>query len=166
MRSVRQYVVVAGLLLAGVFAFPAAASVGANFVETQQPFGPMPLTNPCTGEPFVATGRMHTRVYFSVTADGKMHMSGHINLQGVQGVTATGVRYVVQHNDNSHIIGDSDFAPFNSHVTAREHFVRVKSDGTFDEQEDDFYAYFRLHLTVNGNGATTVDRMDSDAECN
>ena len=164
MRSVREYVVVAGLVLAGVFAFPASASVGANFVETQQPFAQW-LVNPCTEEPFFATGRLHERVYFSVTFDGKTHMSAHINLQGVEGFTLSGVRYVVQRNDNNHFIHDSDFAPFNSHVTFREHYVRLKSDGTL-EKEDDFFMYIRGHLTTNANGVTTVDRMELDTECN
>jgi hypothetical protein len=164
MRSVRQYVVVAGLLLAGVFAFPASASTGANFVETQQPFSQM-LFNPCTHEPFLASGRIHSRIYFSVTVDGKTHMGGEINLQGVEGLTLSGVRYVVQRNDSNHMIFDSDVQPFNSHVTFKEHYVRLKSDGTL-EKNDDFYEYFRFQLTVNANGVMTVDRLESDFECN
>lgn len=167
MRSVREYVVVAGLVLAGVFAFPASASVGENVVETQQPFEEM-LFNPCiepAGELFFATGRFVVRVYFSVTIDGKTHYSAHINTQGVQGFTLSGVRYVVQRESNDHMIYDSDFAPFNSQVVFKEHYVRLKSDGTL-EKDDDFFMYTRAHITTNANGVTRVERFASEIECN
>lgn len=164
MRSVRQNVV-AALLLAAAFAFPASAATGETFVvDSQQPFE-QSLTNPCTGEQFFTQGWIHERLHVSVTDDGKTHMTGHINLQGVEGLTLTGVRYIVQRNDNNHFIVDSDFAPFNSHVTFKEHYVRLKSDGTL-EQADDWYAYFRFQLTVNANGTMRVNRLDADAECN
>jgi hypothetical protein len=165
MRSVRQYVVVAGLLLSGVFAFPVSASVGANFVETQIPFAESRF-NECTNEEVLATGRFHVRVYFSVSPDGKAHYSAHTNLQGVEGSTLDGVRYVVQENSNDHIIHDFDFAPSNMHVAFRQHLVRLKSGGTL-EKEDDFFLYFRGHMTVNASGAVTADRpVELEIKCN
>jgi hypothetical protein len=164
MRFVRQYVIVAGVLLSGAFAFPATASVGANFVETQIPFAE-PRYNECTQEEVLATGRLHVRVYFSVS-DGKAHYSAHTNLQGVEGSTMDGVRYVVQETSNDHIIQDFDFMPSNSQVEFKEHLVRLKSGATL-EKEDDFFMYVRGHMTVNANGVVTADRpVEIEIKCN
>jgi hypothetical protein len=166
MRSAREYVVVAGLLLAGVFALPASASVvGANFVETQIPFVELRF-NECMAEEVMATGRFHVRVYFSVSPDGKTHYSAQTSLQGVEGSTLDGARYVVQENSSDHIIHDSDLAPFNMHTEFRQHLVRLKSGGTL-EKEDDFFMYIRGHLTMNANGVVTADRpTEIEIKCN
>ena len=165
MRSIRQYVVVAGVVLSAVFAFPAVASVGENSVETQIPFAETRF-NECTNEEVFATGRFLVRVYFSASLDGKTHYSAHTNLQGVEGSTLDGVRYVVQETSNDHIIYDFDFMPFNSQVEFKEHLVRLKSDGTL-EKEDDFFMYVRGHLTVNANGVVTADRpVEIEIKCN
>lgn len=156
--------VAAFLAVAAAFAVPASAGKGDNTVTTQEPFEEA-LFNPCTGEPFLATGYMHTRTYIDVSNDGSTHFSGQINLQGVEGYTLTGARYVVQRNDANHIIFDSDFAPFNVHGTFREHYVRVTADGTIDKK-DDFLVYFRMQTTINANGVPSATRMDTDSRCN
>src|ERR671924_853287 len=164
MRSVRQKVI-AGLLLAAVFAFPASASTGANYVDSQQPFAQW-FFNECTDELFYAAGTFNERVYFSVSDDGKLHFSAHINFQGVDGFTLSGVRYLVQRNDNSGFVADSDFAPFVSQVVFKEHYVRLQS-GSALEKADDFFMSVRGHLTTNANGVTTLDRQpEIEVECN
>jgi hypothetical protein len=151
-----------GMLLLGL-AMPAAAA-GASVVETHQPFAEL-LFNPCTGEDIVAQGFIHSKAHISAGANGSTHYSLEVNLQNVKGVSTTGARYVVVRDLTEHTNADSEFAPFSTHFNFTEHYARLGENGSVI-QEDDFLAYFRLHLTVNANGTTTVERLESDAKCN
>jgi len=157
--------IAAFLAVAAAFAVPASAGKGDNTVTTQEPFEEV-FDNPCTGELFVAKGYIHTRTYVDINPDGTTHFSGQSNLQGVEGYTLTGVRYIVQENASNHIIFDSDAAPFNVQGVFRLHFVRVTSDGTINKN-DDFVLYIRMHTTINANGVPTATRLeDPQTRCN
>jgi hypothetical protein len=152
------------MMLALGLAMPAAA-VGASVVETHQPFAEV-FDNPCTGESFVAQGFVHTKVRISEGANGSLHYSAETNLQDMKGVSpTTGARYVVHRQVTEHTNADSEFAPFNTSFNFTEHYVRAGEDGSLI-LEDDFIVYFRFHLTVNANGTATVQRLESDSECN
>ena len=162
MKSLRR----CGLVV--VLAVVAAASAGAVAagpgVTASQPFSQV-LFNPCTGESFLAQGEIHTTTQQSISADGRLHVTMHTNLQNVKGFGLTsGARYVVQQVLAEHTNADGDFAPFNTNSNFLEHYIRQGETGSL-LPDDDFFFWIRLHLTVNANGVPTVERIEMDFEC-
>jgi hypothetical protein len=146
-----------GVIGAAVAALGLAASAAA--VDTRTPITE-PLFNPCTQEPLVAQGFIHITSDFTVGTDGSLHDRYHLNMEGMTAKTVTGVKYVVQEEWNVGTNADEDHST--THHIFKQHYVRTREDGTF-VLGDDFYVYFKLHLTTNANGAPVV-RMESEEE--
>jgi hypothetical protein len=157
----RRVPVVLLLLMTAAVALPAAAS-GAivKTVETHTPFTDSRF-NPCTGEPLVITGFFHSRVYFDVAVDGSTHSVVEFNLQDMKATALSGATYVVKESIETHTNAQSAFVPFNTEFNFVEHYVRAGESGALVD-DDDFYLAFRLHVTVNANGTTTVQRLTSN----
>jgi hypothetical protein len=45
-----------------------------------------------------------------------------------------------------------------------EHYIRQGEDGSLVE-DDDFFLWIRLHLTVNATGVPTAERMEFEFDC-
>ena len=160
----RRVPVVLLLLATAALALPAAAS-GAivKTVETHTPFTDSRF-NPCTAEPLVITGFLHSRVYFDVDLDGSTHFVLEFNFENMKAVaTTTGATYVVKESIQTHTNAQSGFVPYNSEFNFVEHYVRRGETGALVDG-DDFYLAFRMKVTVNANGTTTVSRLESNED--
>jgi hypothetical protein len=153
------FVLAAVVLAGGALIGATGASADAAFSQT------MPLSyagaNPCTGESFTGTGTVHLVMRDSLSGDRIQH---HLltTIDGLQAVTLLGKRYVVQETYSDEFVfsgaSEETFA-----ITA--HYVRLGEDGTF-VLGDDFYEYFRSHITANANGMITAfDTRTSDVPC-
>jgi hypothetical protein len=118
--------------------------------------------NMCTGEPFSGTGELHFLMSENLSASGNIESHLNVRFDGLKAVTTTGKKYVVQDTFNHDFtIGTASEDTFD--ITA--HFVRVGEDGTF-VLGDDFYEYFRAHITANANGVPTATQVStSDDPC-
>ena len=147
----------------GVALVLAAVGAASTLVETQTPFS-MGFTNICRAEAFTATGFIHTKVTVVQSNGGSTLFSIESNLLGVKAaVPLTGARYVVTETTTNHLLVDPDGGPNNSNLVYKLTFVRQGDDGSLIVG-DDFTMYVRLHLTVNPNGTTTADRMESEEQ--
>jgi hypothetical protein len=108
-------------------------------------------TNPCTAETFTGTGNLHFLESSSLSTDGSIHYDLQTRIDGLQAVTVTGKKYVVQDSffDEFNFVG-ADEETFD--ITA--HFIRVGEDGSFI-LGDDFYEKFQTHITTNDQGMIT-----------
>jgi hypothetical protein len=150
-----------GVIVAVVTALAVATSAGATAVETKAPFTTT-FENPCTGEPVVATGFVHTVADVRFGTDGSLHDQYHFNLQGVTGTgLTTGAKYTVQEEWNVGTNADDDHST--THHIFRQQYVRTGNTGTV-LAGDDFYIYFRLHITMNANGQMTAFRIETEEE--
>ena len=133
---------------------------GAGAAETRTAISQM-FTNPCTGEMFVAQGTLTMRSDFRVGSDGRLHETFHFNLHGTtaKGVI-TGAKYVVQEQVNEGINADADAAPSTQHHIIKQHYVRSGENDVLFE-DDDFYLWFRIHLTINSNGVPTSMKLET-----
>jgi hypothetical protein len=154
--------VLAALALAGgalVGAKGAAAGPAVSFTT--------PITydgfNSCAGEFFTGTGNAHFLTSENVSASGVLQFHVNVRIDGLQAVAApSGKRYVVQDTFNHEFVF-SKAAEDTFDITA--HFVRVGEDGSLI-LGDDFYEYFRAHVTANANGMVTAFSVrTSDAPC-
>src|SRR4051794_35804886 len=129
----RTCVLVALAACALVVATSAAAGPG---VSTTTPVT-YSSTNPCTGEPFMGTGEVHTVATDNLSASGNIEFHLNARLDGLTAVTVTGKKYVVQDTFNWDFT-ISNAAEETFAIVA--HFVRVGEDGSFI-LGDDFYEY-------------------------
>jgi hypothetical protein len=82
-----------------------------------------------------------------------------VRIDRLQAVTLTGKKYVVQNTFNwEFVFGSAAEETFD--VTA--HYIRVGDDGSF-VLGDDFYEYFRTHITANANGVVTAFDVRTNA---
>ncbi|MFL5311378.1 MAG: hypothetical protein ACJ79H_13085 [Myxococcales bacterium] len=140
---------------------PATKAAAQATVDTHMPISAV-LTNPCTGETFQGSGFTHVKVFESF--DPNFHVSMEANVESFQGVTATGVRYVVPEQLSSHTIADTDGVPANGTDEEFVHLIRQGEDGSF-VAGDDFFLRISAHFTYNGNGDLTASFSDTTAEC-
>jgi len=153
--------VLAALVLGGGVLIGATGATAAAFSSTI-PF-PYDGTNPCTGEAFTGTGTMHFLQGENLSSSGVIEYHLNVRLDGLQAVAlVSGKRYVVQDTFNQEFVfGSAAEETFD--VTA--HFVRVGEDGTLI-LGDDFYEYFRTHITANASGMITASSVrTNDMPC-
>jgi hypothetical protein len=148
------------LLTAALVGSTSASSAIVKTVETHTPFTDSRV-NPCTGDPLVITGFVHSRVYFDVDLDGSTHFVLEFNLEDMKAVATSGATYVVKESIETHTNAQSLFVPYNTEFNFVEHYVRRGDNGALVDG-DDFYLAFRLHVTVNANGTTSVQRLASN----
>ena len=154
-----------GLIVAGVSALALAASAGAVGTNTRTPFT-MGFDNPCTGEPFIASGFIHETSDTTFGPDGSLHDQYHLNLEGMTAkAVVSGVKYVVENESNIGTNSSDDHMTM--HSIFKEHYVRAREDGTpiVGADGDDFYVYFHLHMTVNATGTPSFTLNTSDEPC-
>jgi hypothetical protein len=146
------------LFLVVTVALAFATSAGA--VETQTPISQM-FFNPCTGETFVAQGTLKMSSDFTIGADGRVHERWHVTLHAMtaKGVI-TGAKYVVQEAINQGVNTDADGVPSTQRLSFKQHYVRSGESGALVD-DDDFYLWFHIHLTINANGVPTATKIES-----
>jgi hypothetical protein len=151
-----------GLAVTVFSALALAASAGAAGTDTRTPFTDL-LSNPCTGEEFIASGFVHTTSDFTFDLDGSIHVRDHVNMEGMTAkALVSGVKYVVQEEENLGTNASDDHMTI--HHISKLHFVRAREDDIPNLGGDDFYLYFHLHLTVNGNGTPTAMTMNTSED--
>jgi hypothetical protein len=138
--------VVAGAALLGATGAAAGPAVSST----------TPLTydgmNTCTGEAFSGTGNLHMVMSDNLSTSGVIEYHLETKIDGLKAFTMTGKKYVVQDTyDHEFVIGPATEETLD--ITA--HFIRVGEDGSF-VLGDDFYEYFRTHITANANGVVTA----------
>jgi hypothetical protein len=128
----------------GAVAGPATVTQTANF--------PYSGFNPCTGEGFFGTGRLHFLLSENLSASGAIEHHLDARIDGLQAVTLSGQKYVAQDSfDDEFVFSGASEETFD--ITA--HFIRLGEDGTF-VLGDDFYEYLRTHITANADGVVTA----------
>jgi len=161
---VRATLVLAALLCGlGALVWTSGAVAGPA-VSTTTPFA-YGATNPCTGEPFTGTGTLHLVVSENLSPSGMLQSHFEARLDGLQAVTMTGKRYVVQ-NTEAHSFGfdTTDGAPAHETFETTAHFVRQGEDGG-SILGDDFYERLFTHITANANGDVTALKVEPEATC-
>ena len=154
-RSMMSVGVALALLL------PATKAAAQATVDTHVPVSAV-LTNPCTGEAFQGSGFIHVKVF--QVLDPNFHVSMEANVESFQGVTATGVKYVVPEQLSSHTIADTDAVPANGTDEEIAQLIRQGEDGSL-VTGDDFFIRISAHFTYNGNGDLTASFSDLTTEC-
>ena len=154
--------ILAALVLAGVALIGARGAAAGPAVSYTTPVT-YEGTNLCTGEMFTGTGNVHFLLGENQSASGVIEYHLNVRIDGLQAVVPlSGKRYVVQDTFNNEFVF-SNAAEDTFDITA--HFVRVGEDGTLI-LGDDFYEYFRTHITANANGTVTAFSVrTSDAPC-
>ena len=148
-----------GLVVAATALLTLAATAGA--AQTRMPVT-QTFDNPCTGELLVANGTMVVDSDVRVGADGKIHTRSHISFHGMAATApVSGHKYVVQDQTIEGTNSDGDAAPSTTHFRVKIHWVRTGEDGALID-DDDFYNWFRVHLTVNANGVPTSTMIDTE----
>jgi hypothetical protein len=143
-------------LLAFLAALAAAAPASAGPALAQTMVTPYAGINPCTGEAITGTGTEHFLLSENLSASGVIQSDLNVRLDGLQAVSDTGKKYVVQDTfEHDFVFGGADEESFD--VVA--HYVRVGEDGSFI-LGDDFYEYMRTHITANDNGVVTASKID------
>jgi hypothetical protein len=160
--SPRRILVLATLAFGiGALVTPSGAMAGPA-VSSTSPFT-YDGANSCTGETFAGTGTLHLLMSENLSASGVIESHLNARLDGLQAVTLTGKKYIVQDTFNHefviHGLGGEDTFD----ITA--HYVRLGEDGSF-VLGDDFYEYLRAHITANANGIVTAFSVNaSDMPC-
>ena len=133
-------------------------------VDRHDPFA-VTLFNGCTGEYVLFQGFVHSKYTLGVSESGMIHGSDESNVESAQGVTLTGVRYVLIESSTDHKNFDmTDLAPVSITQESTLHFVRQGEDPTFP-LGDDFYVHLSNHVTVNANGEVTSEFDTGEPEC-
>lgn len=118
------------------------------------------LYNPCVDEEIVCQGTMHLVGYSFADKDGVIHWQWHYQLQGATGVGQTsGLTYQINFISRENGIIDSDENPAGPITWVA--YLRFIAPG----KDNNFLAKALFHLTVNGNGETTVYNEIDNVEC-
>jgi hypothetical protein len=161
-RVSRTTFVLALLVLGGGALIGATGAAAGPAVSQTVPFT-YTGTNACTGELFTGPGTMHSISTANASSSGAIQYYLDVRIDGLQAVTTPGgKKYVVQDIFADEFVF-SAAAEETFNITA--HFIRVGEDGTFI-LGDDFYEYFRTHITANANGMVTAFQVNTqDAPC-
>ena len=121
------------------------------------------VLNECTGEWVVINATSHNKVTDNTTLSG-IKFEIETNLTGVQGITATGVRYVM--NDQTSDMQHASFDPLGSVQINVEQSTILTRQGEAGAllTGDDFRLHAVTHLTV-ANGVPRADGIDLRADC-
>jgi hypothetical protein len=162
LRRLRASRAVFALMVLGGGALLSAAGAGAGpAVATTMPIT-YAGTNLCTEEAFTGTGTVRFVTAENLSTSGAIQSHVEVRVDGLKAVTPTGTKYVVQDTFSREFV-ISRAAEETFDLTA--HFVRVGEDGSL-VLGDDFYEYFRTHITANANGVVTAERVDvQDQPC-
>ncbi len=138
-----------------------ALAASAAGVSTSTPFT-QPFFNPCTGETLVATGTLTFREELTVGIDGRTHERSHMSFHGTSATApVSGRKYVVQEQTIEGTNSDLDGAPSTTHFKIKVHWVRTGETGALID-DDDFYDWWHIHLTINSNGVPTSLKIETE----
>lgn len=156
-RSLSAWMAVAAVAAA---AGPAAASAATINFDDPVTGG---VVNDCTGEMVFIDGTMHNKVT-SNSSLTTLKSEIEMNLTGVKGTTATGVRYVM--NDQTSDMEHADFDPTGNAQMTVENTTNLTRQGESGALVvgDDFRLHVLTHLTI-ANGAITSEKHDLRADC-
>ena len=118
--------------------------------------GPFTSTHPCTGEPITYSGQAHQLIHETITPSGDEYFMFHVNMQGVNGFTASGARFVLVQTSNDWLKfreGD-EFA-----------MQTLTHNAITGDNSPNFLAHTTFKLTIDANGETTVQVVNIRAEC-
>ncbi len=162
-RSLRTVFFLAALVLGGGALIGATGATAGPAVMTTAPFN-FSGTNTCTGEVITGTGNLHFLQSDNLSSSGAIEYHLNVFIDGLQAVAiATGHKYVVQEVAPNWEFVFAGASEQTYQTTA--HFIRVGEDGTFI-LGDDFYEFFRAHITVNNSGMITAFNVEtSDVPC-
>jgi hypothetical protein len=121
------------------------------------------VLNDCTGELVTINGTSHNKVTDNSSLSGLKYQI-ETNLTGVKGVTAAGVRYVM--NDQTSEMQHAEFDALGNVQLTIEQTTILTRQGESGEllTGDDFRLHVVTHLTV-ANGVPRADGFDLRADC-
>jgi hypothetical protein len=154
-------------MLGGCALLAAAGAIAGPGFTTTTPFT-FGGTNPCTGESFTGSGKLHFLISDNASNSGNIQFHIEATFSGLQAVTTLpsvpGKKYTVVSQENQTSTFDSDGAPAHETVEHTVQFVRTGEDGSLITG-DDFYEHFLAHITANANGVITVQDVQTDTRC-
>ena len=160
MGALRRSILFLLSLAAAALTVSAGASAGPALSTT------VPLTyegfNTCTAEAFTGTGTAHVVLTENLSSSGVLQYHLQSTIDGLQAVTVTGKRYVVQDIFFEEFVFAGATAEDTFDMTF--HYVRVGEDSSF-VLGDDFYVYTRAHITANATGFPSFQMRTSDMPC-
>jgi hypothetical protein len=118
--------------------------------------GPFTSTHPCTGEPITYSGQAHQLIHETTTPSGDEYFMFHVNLQGVNGVTASGARFVLVQTSNDRL----QFRE--GEESAMQTLTHNAITG---DNSPNFLAHTTFKISIDANNQTTVEVMNIRAEC-
>jgi hypothetical protein len=122
-------------------------------------------TNPCTGEMFTGSGKLHLLISDNLSSSGNVQFHIEATFSGLQATTVPGnKKYVVVLQENQTDTFDLDGMPAHETLEHTVQFIRSGEDGSL-VPDDDFYEHFLAHITANANGIVTVQDITFDATC-
>ncbi len=157
----RAVFVLATLLVAGGALIGATGAAAGPAVSTTTPFT-YDGSNLCTGETFLGTGTVHFLLSENLSSSGVLQHHLQTTIDGLQAVTLTGKKYVVQDSFYEEFVFSGATAEDTFDMT--QHYIRVGEDGTLI-LGDDFYFYMRAHITANATGTPVFHADTQNMPC-
>jgi hypothetical protein len=154
----RRLFVAAALLVSAIWAASASAAftVSSNYT---MPIAPGPYSHPCVPDLLITlSGEIHSQAQVTFGDDGSIHLGLTDNFQDVKGVDQFGNTYVTTDTDSQSVQTLSPL-PFVFTYVDAIHFLSQ------DPAIQDYYAYTKIHLTVNADGTVTAYDDDVTMEC-
>jgi hypothetical protein len=138
---------VAGGIPSAVAGPPTKTTLPINFI----------LQDPCSGEDVDLTGSSTVSLFFSENANNfqfSIHISSHLDGVGL----STGARYKSNLEDNGETKGSFAGFPFETSVAQNSDFIGQGTVANETIKE-------KIHITIDGNGTTTVNRSSLELTC-
>jgi hypothetical protein len=113
------------------------------------------------------TGNLHLLISDNLSSGGMVQFHIEATFSGLRAVTTApvaGKKYVVISEEDQTDTFDTDGAPAQETVEHTFQLVRSGEDGSL-LMDDDFYEYFRAHITANANETVTVQDVTLNATC-
>jgi hypothetical protein len=118
--------------------------------------GPFTSTHPCTGEPITYSGKARQVIHETITPSGDEYFMFHVNMQGVNGFTASGARFILVQTSN-------DWLKFRE---GEEWAMQTLTHNAITgDNSPNFLAHTTFKITIDANNQTTVQVMNIRAEC-
>ncbi len=118
--------------------------------------GPFTSTHPCTGEPITYSGEAHQLIHETTTPSGDEKFTFHVNMQGVNGLTASGARFILVQTSNDRL----QFRE--GEESAMQTLTHNAITGG---NSPNFLAHTTFKITIDASGQTTVQVINIRAEC-
>jgi hypothetical protein len=147
----------AGVVLSMTVAGASLAQSSSGSTTTDTPFT-ITLGNPCTGTVVTLSGIFHAATNFTQTPSGNFNITQHQNWSSVQGSDAFGNSYTSHGTDN----GTFNFTAQGGVVITMPGSFQVVGQGSLPNWRMNSLS----HITINANGAVTVQFDTFSVACN